>query len=285
MLRSFRSRTSPAFASSTWTASRPSFLAQRCVVAPRFPHDTYKNSISLLPRLSLSGSVIRRAGRPSWTHSASSSVLACAFPHQRHERINFEQVPRIPQEGKTKDQSKGKAEELLAVAWSVRLDTWPYSPVLAVAGEGAKIFVYNIEPPAKGETMLNVWLDRTLVGHGRVRRSRPTSHQLRLTSRPLNQRVWSLKFSFKYPHLLLSASDDRTVILWDPFVLGGANDDLFKACAARDPRASAAMGKPIPYSRPFVPGEVLAKLAESPHAEPVFSVVRALRFSWRRNTC
>ncbi|GAA5896193.1 uncharacterized protein JCM6883_006830 [Sporobolomyces salmoneus] len=111
------------------------------------------------------------------------------------------------------DPEDSNREEYLTCAWSVNTTTWPFTPMLAVAGVGRVIEIYLVgvrRTPnrTKTEYELIVHLDRTTTGHG------GTIHQL--------------AFHPERPHLLLSCSEDRTLRLWDPTLPRGSNIEVRK---------------------------------------------------------
>ncbi|GAA5961899.1 hypothetical protein JCM3765_006429 [Sporobolomyces pararoseus] len=104
-------------------------------------------------------------------------------------------------------------EEYLTCAWSVNTTTWPFTPMLAVAGVGRVIELYligrrqKIENGKESEEFI-VHLDRTITGHGNT--------------------IYQLAFHPQRPHLLLSCSEDRTIRIWDPTLPWGSNAEMQK---------------------------------------------------------
>lgn len=61
-------------------------------------------------------------------------------------------------------------EELFALAWSVNLTTWPFTPMLAVGGRGRSIYIFVVDfiEERDEQVTMKLRLDRTIVGHGQV---------------------------------------------------------------------------------------------------------------------
>ncbi|GAA6061909.1 hypothetical protein JCM10212_000534 [Sporobolomyces blumeae] len=152
-------------------------------------------------------------------------------------------------------------EEYLTCAWSVNTTTWPFTPMLAVAGRRRVIEIYLIGR-RKVDGKVIAWLDRTMTGHGGD--------------------IFHLAFHPSRPHLLISASADRTMRLWDPTLPWGSDARVAQARrsegikAVRDGRKKKAVERGKKHQseesrnpRPRVDGEVLGILAG--HQADVFS--------------
>ncbi|GAA5902199.1 hypothetical protein JCM5296_006626 [Sporobolomyces johnsonii] len=163
-------------------------------------------------------------------------------------------------------------EEYFTCAWSVNTTTWPFTPMLAVAGRGRMIEIYLVGRRRTGEVVLH--LDRTITAHGGS--------------------IFHLTFHPSRPHLLLSCSEDRTLRLWDPTLPWGSNAavlasieterarkahaakmhaEMKRAGPSRETKwggeAKDARERPRPRTR--VDGELLAILAEDGHERSVLS--------------
>ncbi|GAA5928756.1 hypothetical protein JCM1841_001045 [Sporobolomyces salmonicolor] len=163
-------------------------------------------------------------------------------------------------------------EEYFTCAWSVNTTTWPFTPLLAVAGRGRVIEIYLVGRRRTGEVVLH--LDRTITGHGGS--------------------VFHLTFHPSRPHLLLSSSEDRTLRLWDPTLPWGSDAAVLTSIEAERARKAHAASiheemkqagpsreakrggeaqstRRRPRFRPRIEGELLAILAEGGHERGVLS--------------
>ncbi|GAA5890359.1 hypothetical protein JCM8208_002791 [Rhodotorula glutinis] len=165
-------------------------------------------------------------------------------------------------------------EEYLTCAWSVNISTHPYTPMLAVAGRGRVIDVFLVGRRASGEWALHK--DRTVTGHGGA--------------------IQHIAFHPSYPHLLASASEDKTIRLWDSTLPWGSDAAVSHragpgtasagetgAAGGGKKKVRAKVGPQSKVeerirqaeggrtSRPRVEGELLGVLAEGGHEKAVMS--------------
>ncbi|GAA6021142.1 hypothetical protein JCM11491_005654 [Sporobolomyces phaffii] len=168
-------------------------------------------------------------------------------------------------------------EGYLTCAWSVNTTTWPFTPMLAVAGLGRVIEIYLIA--RETDRTISVHLDRTITGHGGT--------------------IYQVAFHPQRPHLMLSCSEDRTIRLWDPTLPWGSDEEVRKVVkremkdrAEASKKAASLRKKKLSYSaikkqpqrpsvgiggdggkwtrmRPRVEGELLALLTG--HDKSVFT--------------
>ncbi|GAA5854600.1 hypothetical protein JCM9279_005706 [Rhodotorula babjevae] len=206
------------------------------------------------------------------SHLVSHTSAAKLYPsHVRSPRPALAPLPPADPD----PPSQRDKEEYLTCAWSVNITTHPYTPMLAVAGRGRVVDVFLVGRRASGEWLL--YKDRTITGHGGT--------------------ILHLAFHPSYPHLLASASEDKTIRLWDPTLPWGS--DVAVSRRVRDARPGSAVemgttgggkkggkGKVGPQSRveerirqaeggrtsrPRVEGELLGVLAEGGHEKAVMS--------------
>lgn len=126
---------------------------------------------------------------------------------------------------------------------------------------------------------LPVMAGYVLLLHERVAEQCPSP--CRLTSRRTRlQTIHHLTFHPSYPHLLASASEDKTLRLWDPTVPWGSDERVRRtlpkggqrgATSRREEELRTAEGGRT--SRPRVEGELLGVMAEGGHEKAVMSCV------------
>ncbi|ORY72743.1 hypothetical protein BCR35DRAFT_333920 [Leucosporidium creatinivorum] len=137
-------------------------------------------------------------------------------------------------------------EDLYALAWSVNISTWPFTPLLAVGGKGRAIHIFTVKREGIQLGSVALVYDRTIVGHGGP--------------------IVDLKFSPSHPHLLVSASADRTARLFDPTVLRPSLPDEGRSDgkALKDKKSKK---KAMAWH-----GEALGIFANDGHIKPLLSV-------------
>lgn len=163
-------------------------------------------------------------------------------------------------------------DDIKTCAWSVKTCHWPYRPILAIGGTAGSILILEVWiNPNDGIDLIH---ERTLTGHGGVHFFPsfflPSPPQKPVLTSIALQPIRHITFSSHYPHLLVSASDDRTIRLWDPTDPNFSDEKVLgRMVQQRDIKK----GDSNPARR-FSHEEQLASFSVKGHERPVLYCVR-----------